>query len=93
MVEFTLPKVLTEGFLKGIPAQRAMVDQMMSTGKIKSYSLTSDRSRLWVVMKAESEFEIMETIAQFPLVDYMEPDVQELAFHNTQEHVLQFSLN
>lgn len=93
MVEFDLPEVLTEEFVRRIPAQRVMVDKLMSTGSMKAYSLSLDRGRLWAIMLAESEFEVIETIERFPLVDYMAPNITELAFHNTEEHVLQFSLN
>ncbi|MBR9919918.1 MAG: hypothetical protein GYB31_03705 [Bacteroidetes bacterium] len=93
MVEFALPAVMTEEFMQRIPAQRAMVDKLMAEGNIKAYSLALDRSKLWTIMRGESEFEIMETIARFPLVDFMDPDISELSFHNSEDHVLQFSLN
>ena len=93
MVEFDLPEILEEDFVNKIPAQRIMVDKLMSSGVVKAYSLATDRSRLWVIMAVESEFEIMEAIARFPLIDHMEPFISELAFHNTEEQVMQFSLN
>ena len=93
MAEFQLPTVLTEAFVRLIPKQREFVTFMLAEGKIKSYSLAMDRSRLWVVFAAETEFEVMEIIDQFPLADYMTPQLSELAFHNAQDLVLQFSMN
>jgi muconolactone delta-isomerase len=93
MIEFDLPEILAEEFVARIPAQRAMVNKLLASGQIKSYSLALDRSRLWVLMLGESEFEVMETISRFPLIDYMEPFISELAFHNSEEQVMQFSLN
>lgn len=93
MVEFGLPAVFTEDFVRLIPRQRDFVNRLLAEGKIKSYSLAMDRSRVWVVFAATSEFEVMESIGQFPLVEYMTPNIVELAFHNAQDMVLQFSMN
>lgn len=93
MVDFELPEDLTEEFIRLIPSQRNFVNNLLAEGKIRSYSLSLDRSRLWVIFAAETEFEVLETIAQFPLSAYMTPHVQELAFHNAQDMVLQFSMN
>ena len=93
MVEFELPEVLSEEFIRLIPSQRNFVNHLLAEGKIRSYSLSLDRSRLWAIFAAETEFEVLEMIAQFPLNVYMIPHVQELAFHNAQDMVLQFSMN
>lgn len=93
MVEFELPEVFTEEFLSLIPRQRNVVNQMLGDGILKSYSLSVDRSRLWAVVFAESEFETMEIITQLPLTDYMMPYISELMFYNSSEMAMQFSLN
>ena len=93
MIEFDLPNTLTEEFLALIPKQRYMVNTLLANGTIKSYSLSLDRSRLWVVVSAESEFETLEIIDQMPLADYLTPHVSELMFHNGAEVLMQFSLN
>jgi muconolactone delta-isomerase len=93
MVEFELPEQLTEDFLTLIPEQRLMVDNLMTEGKVRSYSLAMDRSVLWMILDANSEFEAMEIIAQLPLSDYMQPFISELMFHTTSEAALHFSLN
>jgi muconolactone delta-isomerase len=93
MVEFTLPQEMTEEFVERIPAQRNMINYLLGEGKIRSYSLASDRSKLWAVFLAENEFDVLDLIAQMPLGDFMVPHITELMFHNSQEMVLQFSLN
>ncbi|MFM8450882.1 MAG: muconolactone Delta-isomerase family protein [Haliscomenobacter sp.] len=93
MVEFELPEELSTDFLERIPDQHAFIDQLMVQGKVRSYSLAIDRSVLWVIMEAESEFEIMEIIVSMPLCDYMQPYVSELMFHQSTEVYRQFSLN
>jgi len=93
MVEFDLPTPFTEEFVSLIPEQRHMIDNLLAEGKIRSYSLSEDRSRLWTVFVADSEFEVMELIAQMPLGKFMEPYITPLMFHNASDMVLQFSLN
>jgi muconolactone delta-isomerase len=93
MVEFDLPNEMTEEFLERIPAQRNMINYLLGEGKIRSYSLAADRSKLWAVFLAENEFDVLDLIAQMPLGDFMVPHISELMFHNSQEMVLQFSLN
>ena len=83
MVEFELPEEFTEEFMALIPRQRFMINQMLADGIIQNYSLSLDRSRLWAVMIAESEFSLMEEIERMPLIDYMVPDISQLMFHNS----------
>ena len=93
MVEFELPETLSDEFLELIPAQQQVVERLMTEGKIRSYALAIDRSVLWVIVEAQSEFEVMEIIARMPLCDFMSPYVSELMFHNSTEVYHQFSLN
>lgn len=93
MIEFELPDVMSEEFMALIPQQRYIINQMLAEGTIKSYSLSMDRSRLWVVMSAASEMEVMEIVNTFPLRDFMNPHLSELMFHNTADMLMQFSLN
>ncbi|MCB0549226.1 MAG: hypothetical protein KDD19_16730 [Phaeodactylibacter sp.] len=93
MVEFDLPETFTEEFLALLPKQRYVINTMLAQGAIKSYSLAIDRSKLWAVMLAESEFDVLEHIAQMPLSNYMTPNISELMFHNAADSVMQFSLN
>ena len=93
MVEFEVPQEITEDFARLIPAHRNHVNFLLAEGKLKSYALAMDRSGLWAIFMAESEFEVMEIISTMPLADYLVPHVTELMFHNSSEQVLQFSLN
>jgi hypothetical protein len=93
MVEFELPEIFDEEFMALVPRQRYMVNTMLAEGRLKSYSLSIDRSRLWAVLIAESEFEALEAISQLPLSGYMTPNLSELMFYNSPEAVMHFSLN
>lgn len=93
MIEFDLPEAPGEEFFSLVPRQRYLINTLMAEGKVKSYSLAIDRSRLWMVAEADTEFEVMEMIADMPLSPYMTPSVSELMFHNTYEILVPFSLN
>ncbi|MDF7816901.1 hypothetical protein P1X15_04815 [Runella sp. MFBS21] len=95
MVEFILPREMPEDFLAKIPHQRLKINQLMESGKITAYSLSSDRSKLWCVVNAKNEFDVMEIISEFPLIDFMHPTIFELMFNNTATAVKlpMFSLN
>lgn len=93
MVEFELPDTIDEKLIALVPKQREVVNQMLAKGKIKTYSLSMDRSMLWAIFVADSEFDVLELIAEFPIADYVTPYITELMFTNTENQVLQFSLN
>lgn len=93
MAEFDLPMYFSEEFIQLIPAQRTYINYLLAEGKVKSYSLALDRSRLWTIFSAKSEDEVMHIIEDMPLGDFMDANISELMFHNAQDRVLQFSLN
>ena len=94
MVEFELPNPFPEKLIAKIPAQRTMVNQMLEQRKIQSYALSMERDRLWCVVNANDELEVMRIIGEFPLIEYMQPTINELMFNNAiVMRVPSFSLN
>ncbi|UBM57453.1 hypothetical protein LAG90_11550 [Marinilongibacter aquaticus] len=94
MVEFDLPTPYSEDFLTKIPVQKMVVDEFMEEGKIISYALSLDRGRLWMIMNANSDFEVLDVLNEFPLIDDMHYAITELMFnHAGAIHVPAFSLN
>ncbi|MCW3082742.1 MAG: hypothetical protein JWP12_108 [Bacteroidetes bacterium] len=83
MITIKLPNEITEDFVRLIPKQRQHINRLMDQGKIAQYSLSIDRSIVWVTMQALSEREVMDILANFPLIGYMKPEIQELAFFNS----------
>ena len=94
MADIRLPDTVTDEFAALIPFQRARVNILMFEGKIISYSLAMDRSRLWVIVNAASIDDARSIIASFPIFHFVQVQVQELMFHNS-VHLLhpQFSVN
>ncbi len=94
MIDIQLPDNFNQNFLELIPDQRAHIDQLLADGKVLSYSLAANRSKLWVIVNAEDRREVYDMIAAFPIYDFIKAVVSELAFHNHSEQVApQFSLN
>ncbi len=94
MVEFELPNPFPENLIIKIPAQRKVVNQLLEDGKMQSYALSMERDRLWCVVNADDELEVMRIIGEFPLIDFMQPTITELMFNNAVVmRVPSFSLN
>ncbi len=93
MVEFDVPIPLTDNFLDLIPEQREALDLLFAEGKLLSYTVASDRSRVWAVMIAETESELLSYIDNLPMTPYMDYDYCELMFYNTVHLMPAMSLN
>jgi len=94
MIDIDLPIPITEEFAELIPQQRAHVNSLMTDGRIASYSLSMDRSRLWVIANAATPEDARSIIATFPIIPFIKFRVHELAFHNSVRFLRpQFSLN
>ena len=94
MVEILLPSFMSEDFKEKIPAQRKKINELMEQGRLMSYALADDYSKLWCVVRGATEFEVMSLISEFPLIDYMEPNINKLMFNNVVAMRLpMFSLN
>jgi muconolactone delta-isomerase len=94
IIDIQLPDVITEEFVAKIPNQREVVDRLFLEGRIHLYSLAFDRSKLWVGMTAENEQEVWNILYTFPLIEYMNADIHELAFHNAAKTgIFELSLN
>ena len=94
MVEFTMPPVLNDRFTSTIPAQRAKINQMFSSGKIVSYAVSLENSKVWAVFNADTEAEANELARELPLTKYMSYVVNPLTFMNIlTARVPSFSVN
>ncbi len=94
MIDITLPELLTEEFLSLIPRQRAQVNKLFGEGRLASYALSSDRSRLWVTLFAESEEEVSTLVSTFPLRKFMKLEIYRLAFlESANANIARISMN
>ncbi len=93
MVEFEVPQPLTPEIIALIPDQRETIDSLFMAGKMLSYSFAMDRSKLWAIVLAENESELLQIIDKLPMTYMMDYDYSELMFHNTVHMVPSMSLN
>ena len=94
MMEIDLPSNPPSEFFMLIPEQRNQVLELMEDGVILSYGLSEDRTKLWVVMLANSVTEAHKLAEKFPLFKYMTISIQRLLFFNNSKHKLpELSLN
>ena len=83
MVDFTLPQNLSETFVSFIPQQRAVVNRLITEGKLLNYALSLENAKLWAVFSVHSESELMELISCLPLSRFMKVRINELTFFNS----------
>ena len=93
MVEFVLPEFLDEKMTKTIPAQRKFVERYFQTGKLLSYTLAADRSKLWSVFYCQSEAELINLIEKMPMTRYFDYNYHEILFHEMTKLFPGFSNN
>jgi len=94
MVDFTLPKELTDEFIGLIPRQRAIINRFSEHGKLLSYALALEHGKLWAVFSVESETELVDLINELPLTRFMKVRMMELTFFNANNPIsTTFSVN
>jgi len=93
MIEINLPETLNPEFIELIPSQRKFIDKMMKKGVIINYSLSFDRSKLWVVVLSNSITEVKNLIGSFPIFCFIKFRISNLLFHEANNQVPQFWLN
>ena len=94
MVTVTLPDVFSRELLALIPSQRAYINKLMGRGIVSTYTLSQDRTSLWIIMFGETQSEVQEYVDKFPMRDFMEVDIEEAMFHHNAAHyVFPMSMN
>jgi muconolactone delta-isomerase len=93
MVEFTILDPYSEDLESLIPDQRLKVYKLFKDGLLHSYTLASDRSKLWAVFAVDSESELVKILHELPMHNYMDYDYSELMFHNSSNFIPSLSLN
>lgn len=84
MTELSFPPHFTESFMKLIPKQRQMIVQLLNKGTLASFSLSADRTKAWMVVKVKDEDKVHDLLESFPMYDYFDYSVSELALHDIQ---------
>ncbi len=80
-VDIKLPAEFSEKFVAQIPAQHEQIEQMMEAGTIRSYALSNDQARLYMVVNADSASNVDGILQEFKLYEYLESQITELMFY------------
>ncbi len=93
MVDAALPDQPGQEFMDLLPYQQAVVDRYLSDGNLVNYAVSMENARLWAIFNANSEMEVLEMLADFPLTRFLDLEVNLLTSFNTTEAEPSFSLN
>lgn len=93
MVEFEISGLIIDELLDMLPEQTDAINDLFSSGKLISYSLSQDQSKLWAVFSCDTESELISYIDSLPMSNYLDYDYKELMFHNMVYLIPSMSLN
>ncbi len=93
MVEFEILYPDDSEFMDLIPKQRRLINEYFVEGKLMSYSLNKERSRLWAIFKTDTEMELISLIDSLPLSRFMDYSYDALLFNNSITMIPSISLN
>jgi muconolactone delta-isomerase len=60
-----------EEMLARLPQEQAHIQVLREQGTIQALYLSADRSRVWLVMRGESQDQVQKTLEGFPLYPYV----------------------
>lgn len=77
-----------------IALQKEKVRELMDLGVLRSYSISADFEKLYLVLEAESEIKVIQLLAEFPMISLLKSEIIHLCFHRSHSApLLQPSLN
>ena len=94
MVVFNLPEIWSPDFVQTIPAHRALINELLAEGVVQSYSISADRTKVWMVLTVENDqYAVEAVISKFPILDFVDYAWEPLLLTNDSSSLMQFSLN
>lgn len=77
-----MPKKFTDDIVSLLPKQRRVINELLQKGVLESYALSSDRSRAWCAVNADSERDVRHIFSGFPLIRFMKIEILELSWYD-----------
>ena len=94
MVTLDLPADWPRALAEAIPEQRALVNQLLAKGVIQSYSVSADRTKVWIVLVVDKAPGTVDALLRtFPVIDFADYAWEPLLFTNDSSSVMHYSLN
>lgn len=79
---------------RSIAIQKEKVHELMNKGLLRSYSLSADFEKVYMVLEAESEIQVIQILAEFPMISLLKSEINHLCFHRSHSApIFQPSLN
>jgi len=82
-VHIKLPEIFSTRFAALIPRQYEKVNELLEKRVILNYALDMARTNLWVTIQAKDQIEVMDVLATFPIIKYVQLEIHELAFFDS----------
>jgi len=92
LVEFDITE-FDEEMARRIPEQHELLLQLMRSGTVTHFAVSSDREKLWIFFRVKDMSELLRTISSFPLVNYIRPKFHPLLFQESAARAAPMSLN
>jgi len=93
MVEFEVPSYFASDATELVESHRSVMERFFFEGKIFSCTIAKDLQKIWMVMIAESESELLSIIDKLPIAAVCDYNYKELLIHNTVQFIPENSLN
>lgn len=81
MVEVDLPSRFDNEFINLIPKQREVINKFMAEGVITGYAVSLEDSKLWTTVVSDSKDGVIDTLMEFPIINFVDYKISKLAFH------------
>lgn len=92
--DIDLISTLSEEYISLITEQRNVINKLLQQGVISNFALSSDRTKSWLTVSANSEEEAIGIVDSFPLRPFMSFSVHPLIFQlQSSMYFPQLSLN
>jgi hypothetical protein len=93
MVEIKFDKRDFPYLMPRVPEQQERISELMQRNKVCSYVLSLERSKLWMVVNAKTEEEVLEILESMPIYEWITFDYYALTFNNQAVMMPAISLN
>ncbi len=92
--DIELISTMSEEYISLISEQRNVINKLLQQGIVSNFALSSDRSKSWLTINANTEQEAVSIVDSFPLRPYMNYVVHPLIFQlQSSMYFPQLSLN
>jgi muconolactone delta-isomerase len=84
MVTISLPAFQTQEFMALIPKQRAMIVELLASGRLSSFCLGKNRDKAWLIASCKDQDALHNMLRKFPMHKFFEYEVTELVIYDTE---------